>query len=193
MKHIRRFDEVFSGLGGLIGKGVGYLSRALPDVHIVDKLFKEDGDMGKAILKYLEDLPRTYNRSGDFDETTVNSDVHNWYYIMGKIFKNSGEKYKIDMIKHLDFKTKNVPEYTIAISKVGMTQRQHGDRLSGRGIKIRDTQGGMFQKKTYGGGSAHSEYERLDIDQGLAKNIYLEAESIWKDVHKNIKDDARGK
>jgi hypothetical protein len=192
MKHIKKF-EVFSSLSSLVGKGAGIISNAIPKISIIDKFFKEDRDLGKVILEHLENMSTNYNRSGAYDETTVNQANNNWYYFIDKIFKSSGEKYKIDIIKHLDYKTKNVPEYTVTISKAGITQKQYGDRLSGREIKVRDTEGGRGSKRSYGNANVQSESERLEIDQDLARRIYQTAESVWKVVHKNIKDDARGK
>ena len=193
MKHIKKFNELFSTIGSLVGKGAGVINRAVPKISIVDKLYKEDRDLGKTILKHIQDMPSVYNKSGVYDETTINQSNNNWYYFIDKIFKTSGEKYKVDIIKHIDFKTKNVPEYTITLSKADITPSQYGDRLSGREIRVRDTEGGRSAKRTYAGSNVQPESERLDIDQGLAQDIYLAAESVWKSVHKNIKDDARGK
>lgn len=193
MKHIKRFDEVFSSLGSLVGKGAAMIASTVPKVSIVDKFFKEDRDLGKVILKHIEGMSKNYNRSGVYDETTINKSNNNWYYFIDKIFKSSNENYKIDIIKHLDFKTKDVPEYTVTISKAGVEQVQPEQRFSGREIKVRDTVGGNKRKRTYGSANTQSESERLDIDQDLARSIYEEAEYVWKNVHKNIKDDARGK
>ena len=192
MKHIKKFNEL-SSLGSLIGKGVGLISRSIPKVSILDKFNKKDRDLGKEILDHINNMSRVYNRSGAYDETTINQSNNNWYYFIDKIFKGSGEKYKVDIIKHLDYKTTNRPEYTVTISKAGIKPSQYGDRLSGREIKVRDTEGGRGAKRSYGNSNVQPESERLELDGGLAKSIYESAESVWKEVHKNIKDDARGK
>jgi hypothetical protein len=193
MKHIKKFNELFSSLGSLVGKGAGIIGSVMPKVSIIDKFYKEDRDLGKVILDHIDNMPKIYNRTGVYDETTINQANNNWYYFVDKIFKNSGEKYKIDIIKHLDYKTKNVPEYTVTISKAGIKPEQVEKRLSGREIRVRDTEGGRQNKRSYSNSNIQGESERLDIDQNLAQNIYLAAESVWKEVHKNIKDDARGK
>ena len=191
MKHIKKFNEL-SSLGSLIGKGAGLVSNAFSKISL-DISNKKDTDLGREILNHINNMPRVYNRSGAKDETTINQSNNNWYYFIDKIFKGSGEKYKVDIIKHLDYKTTNRPEYTVTISKAGITQTYHHDRLSGREIRVRDTVGGRGAKRSYGNANVQPESERLELGGALAKNIYEAAESVWKEVHKNIKDDARGK
>ena len=193
MKHIKKFNELLSTLGSLVGKGSGIIGSVMPKVSIIDKFYKEDRDLGKVILEHINNMSKNYNRTGVYDETTINQANNYWYYFVDKIFKTSGDKYKIDIIKHLDYKTKNVPEYTVTIGKAGIKPEQVEKRLSGREIRVRDTEGGRQSKRSYSNSNIQPESERLDIDQNLAKNIYLAAESVWKEVHKNIKDDARGK
>ena len=177
----------------MIGKGAGLIRNALPKVSILDRFNKKDTDLGEEILNHINNMPRAYNRSGAKDETTINQANNNWYYFIDKIFKGSGEKYKVDIIKHLDYKTTNRPEYTVTISKAGINPSQYGDRLSGREIRVRDTDGGRGAKRSYGNANVQPESERLELGGVLAKNIYEAAESVWKEVHKNIKDDARGR
>lgn len=191
MKHIQKF-EVFSSLGSLVGKGAGIIGSVMPKISIIDKFFKEDRDLGKVILEHIKNMSRVYNRAGNYVPSTINKANNNWYFFIDKIFKNSPDNYKIDMIKHIDYKTKDVPEYTVTISKAGL-KTDEPERLSGGSIiSVRDTRGGQDNKRHYGTSNTTSPSERLDIDTGLAESIYKEAESVWKVVHKNIKDDARG-
>jgi hypothetical protein len=193
MQHIKRFNELFSTIGSLIGKGSALVSGITPKISILDKFNKKDRDLGKEILNHINNMSREYNRSGVYNPATINQSNNNWYYFIDKIFKGSGDNYKVDIIKHLDYKTTNRPEYTISLSKSGIESSQYSDRLSGREIRVRDTVGGKSAKRSYGNSNVQSKGERLDIDQGLASSIYNAAESVWKSVNKNIRDDARGK
>lgn len=193
MKHIKKFNEIFSTLGSLVGKGAGIVSKNAPKISISNKEEKKDDDLGKEILIHLTTMSTDYNRSDDYDEKTINKHSENWYYFIDSFFKNNNDKYKIDIIKHLDFKTKNTPEYTITLSKVGMTSGQYQGRLSGRGIKVRDTEGGKTQMRTYGNSNVQSSGDRLKLDPKIAKKIFSLAENIYLKVTKNVKDDARGK
>ncbi len=193
MKHIKKFNEIFSTIGSLIGKGSGLIGDVLPKTSILDKFNKKDRDLGKEILNHINNMSREYNRSGAYNPSTINQSNNNWYFFIDNIFKGSGDKYKVDIIKHLDYKTSNVPEYTVTITKTGIESTQYSDRLSGREIRVRDTVGGKYKKQSYGNANVQSKGERLDIDQGLASSIYKAAESVWNSVNKNVRDDARGK
>lgn len=133
MEHIKTY-EIFSELGSLLGKGAGKLNSMLPKINIQSRGEVEDADLGREILEYLENMSRSYNRSGNFDPNTVMKVNNNWYSFTGKIFKNSQDNYKIEVIKHMDYKTKNVPEYTVTINKVTTKQ--------GRQLKSVDKRGG---------------------------------------------------
>ena len=193
MKHVKSYNEIFSTIGGLLGKGSGKVNQVLPKVSITNKSDKKDNDLGDEILDHLKAMSTDYNRSGNYDEKTINKTNTNWYFFIDTVFKKSNDKYKVDIIKHIDFRTKNVPEYTVIINKVDMADNQYQNRLSGRGIKVRNTEGGKAQMKTYGSSNVQKGGERIKIDQVLAKKIFSEAENIYNLVNKNIRDDARGK
>ena len=193
MKHIRKFNEIFSTLSSLVGKGAGVAAQSIPKLSMTSEKDKKDTDLGEEILNHLNAMSTDYNRSGDYNEKTVNKLNSNWYYFIDSIFKSGGGKHKVDVIKHLDFRTKNVPEYTITISKLGITSNQYQNRLSGRSIRVRDTEGGKHDTNSYRNPNIQESSERLKISPDLAKKIFSACENIYQKVTKNTKDDARGK
>lgn len=190
MNHLKTF-EVFSLLGSLAGKAAGMVNKSLPKINYTKKSDKSDDDLAQQIYKHLQSMSTTYNRSGDYNEKSINKSSENWYYFMDKVFSNSGDLYKVDMIKHIDHKTDNSPEYTITISKSG-TNSRNAQRMSGGPFQVRDTVGGKHQLRTYTNNNIKSS-TKLKVSQTLAKKIFSLAENIYSKVTKNDKDDARGK
>lgn len=188
MNHIDNFDkfnklERFDKLGELWGKAKKKVSTTVSNYLNKNK---EDVDLGKEILEHLKKMPLDYNRSGRYDLRNVNRLSNNYLSVVDRIFSGSVYLYKVDMIKHLDFKTKSDPEYTISITKA---------KSSNSDFSLRTYDGGRKQKDDYYNSPKFDKQnsQNLIIPQSLAKEIYLLAESICKSVSKNVKDDARGK
>jgi len=185
MRHLKTFEffkknEIFSSLGSAFGKGAGIISNMIPKMS--DSKGKDE-DLGQEIFNYLEKLSREYNRSGNYNPQTVNKASNDWYYFVGSPFKSS-EKHKVDIMQHIDHNTKSNPEYNILINKV--TQDS--------GWSLRSNDGGRKDPNRYNQiGVDKEKGERLNISQSLAKKIFNLSVSIYTDVTKNVKDDARSK
>lgn len=186
MKHLETFEffktnELFSSIGSAIGKGAGHISNIIPKMG--DSKGKDE-DLGQSILSYLEEMSRNYNRSGNYNPQTINKASNDWYYFVGSPFKSG--KHKVDIMKHIDHKTNSNPEYTIVISKVIQGEYQ--------GWSLRSNDGGRKDPNRYNQIKTDVEKgQRLNISQSLAKKIFNLSVSIYTDVTKNVKDDARGK
>ncbi len=186
MRHLKTFEsfkknEIFSTIGSAIGKGVGHISNMIPKMG--DSKGKDE-DLGQEVLSHLEEMSRNYNRSGNYNPSTINKASNDWYYFIGRIFKSG--KHKVDIMKHIDHNTKSDPEYTVIINKVN-----HGED---NGWSLRSNDGGRKDPNRYNQINTDTEKgQRLNISQSLAKKIFNLSVSIYTDVTKNVKDDARGK
>jgi hypothetical protein len=188
MKHIDNFDnfsivEKFDKLGDFWSRTKKNISKNVSG--LVNKN-KEDVDLATEILEHLKKMPLDYNFTGEYNLRNVNKLSNNYFSIVdNRIFKNSQDKYKVDFIKHIDFKTNSTPEYTISITKA---KANHST------FSLRTYDGGRKQKDDYNNSPSFDKQnsQRLIIPQRLAKEIYELAESINKQTAKNVKDDARG-
>jgi hypothetical protein len=187
MNHLDSFKdfgivERFEKIGDLFGKAKKSISKGVSG--IINKN-REDVDLGTEILEHLKKMSTRYNTSGNYNIRNVNKVSNNYYSLVDKVFKNSESDYKIDMMKHIDFKSSSTPEYTVVITK------SKGNLSS---FSLRTYDGGRKQKNDYNSLPEFDKQnsQRLIIPQKLAKDIYTLAESISKLVTKNVKDDARG-
>ena len=189
MKHIKSYNEAFSTIGGAVGKATGHVSKASTFLgnKIKGSFSKEDEKLGNEIYTYLESYDNeSYNSDNEYRAWRVNKSNNNWYYFIAHIFDG---QYKVEVIKHLDFKTKNVPEHAIHISKCELDDNQKYNRLSGREISVRDNDGGYSDKNLYFMNN-FKKSERLNISDNLSKKIYDICQKIYKKYNNNSKSDA---
>lgn len=208
MKHLNHFNEFganesFSTLAKGFGKVAGKVKSA-----VSDKLKSRgmpagepknvDEDLANAILTHLSNISREYRSGDEYRIGEVNKIATNSYMIVDFIFNNT--KYRVDMMKHIDYKTTKDPEYTITIAKVkGQPKTPTGSNKTygglGSGINLRG-HGTPQQPRnpTYGGieSFTYEKSERLKCSQKLAERIYKNAEEIHRLVKGTGRGDARG-
>ena len=90
MNHIVRFDgygrqnEVFRGLGTALGRVAGTITNALSGR--LQPRNTSDNDLAREILAYVQNMPRNYNNSGQFNNRTPNKTQHTSYMFVGNPF-----------------------------------------------------------------------------------------------------------
>jgi hypothetical protein len=136
-------NEIFTGIGRLAGRGIGAITNFLGGRSQATN--RSDNDLAREILAYVQNMPRNYNTTGQLNYRNVNKTGNTRYMFIGNPFdtlaiendpdlsrKEKAKKkkdvwsytvktdndWRIDVLKHGDYKTTNDPEYAIYISKV---------------------------------------------------------------------------
>ena len=105
-------EDIFGRTGRFLGKVGGKLTG-----NSSTKIETTDNDLAKEILNHLNSLPSDYNKSGKYKMDNVHSSQRDIYTFFMKFKRDPNQLYKIDVIRHLDYKTTKDPEYTIIINK----------------------------------------------------------------------------
>jgi len=90
MNHIVRFDgygkqnEVFRGLGTALGRVAGTITNALSGR--LQPRNTSDNDLAREILAYVQNMPRDYNDTGQFNNRTPNKTQNTSYMFVGNPF-----------------------------------------------------------------------------------------------------------
>jgi len=109
------------GFFDAMGRGAGSLVRKAEDIITGKKSYKKmpnQDDLAKEILDHLNSLPSDYNRTGEYRDGAVHKQYNDRYTFIMKFKRDPEQKYKIDVSRHTDFRTKKIPEYTIVINKL---------------------------------------------------------------------------
>jgi hypothetical protein len=109
------------GFFDAMGRGAGSLVRKAEDIITGKKSYKkmpDQDDLAKEILDHLNSLPSDYNRTGEYRDGVVYKQYNDRYTFIMNFKRDPGQKYKIDVSRHTDFRTKRIPEYTIVINKL---------------------------------------------------------------------------
>lgn len=142
-ENYQKHNEIFTGLGRLAGKAIGAATNFLSGRSQATN--RSDNDLAREILAYVQNMPRNYNTTGQLNYRNVNKTGNTRYMFIGNPFdtlaiendsklsrKEKAAKkkdiwsytaktdndWRIDVLKHGDYKTTNDPEYSIYISKV---------------------------------------------------------------------------
>jgi ribosomal protein S13 len=142
-ENYQKHNEIFTGLGRLAGRAIGAATNFLGGKSQATNT--SDNDLAREILAYVQNMPRNYNTTGQLNYRNVNKTGNTRYMFIGNPFdtlviendkKLSGKEkiekkkdiwsytsktdndWRIDILKHGDYKTTNDPEYAIYISKV---------------------------------------------------------------------------
>ena len=223
MEHLLSINEFWGDLSKFVGKVSGGLSNSMdkprtsnPPKFIQNLRLKKysDEDLALEILEFINKLPKDYDKSGEFKLDHVNKSKEDSYFFVGRPFKRDESLYRVNIVKHLDFRNKTEynkhkidTEYTVSISSVkddiektsDGSKKSYGGlgtgiRLSGE-LKIKkdnDEQSSLSNKVNRDANKIFGESEVLKCHQKTALKIFNSAESIYKSVAKTTKGDARG-
>ena len=107
-------EGFFDSIGRSVGSTIGKVKNAINnEIQIPNQ-----DDLAEQILQHLNSLSTSYNRSGNFDPNGVSSPSRDIYTFIMSFSGDSNQGYKVDVIKHIDFRTTKQPEYTIILNKV---------------------------------------------------------------------------
>jgi hypothetical protein len=188
--------------------------------NLNESVTENDSDLGKQILSYLKEYPTKYKTNANYKKKDITraGDSNKFFFFSNKIFfkdvekkdpntnkkvksKKSTGEYRIDISMVSDPKSGlHKDPYQIFISKVKDSTprrrfkrslrddlfgnyRPDPDRV-GRGRDVIDNDSFSTSKE--------EGMKKLNIDKGLAKNIYDQAEKVWSLTNRNVKDTARG-
>jgi len=208
MKHLESFsgfdkqNELFTTIGRMAGK----LGSAIKDKVGSEKEKRSntgpnsstpekennDEDLAREIMTYLNGLSKDYNKSGRFNQfdgngSNVTPSTKDAFFFLGQPFTKDHTLYRVDMMKHIDFRTTGDPEYTVMISKVDNVHKDRTFGGLGTGIHLRGRKGPSTRT-----GGTFNKAEVLKCSQPLAKQIWLKADEINRNRQKSNTGDARG-
>ena len=204
MKHLESFggfdkkNELFTTIGRMARK-VGSLVKDKISTEKEKKAnsstpenTNNDEDLAREIMEYLNGLSRDYNRSGKFNQfdgkgSNVTPSTKDAFFFLGQPFTRDHTLYRVDMMKHIDFRTTGNPEYTVMISKVDNVHKDRTFGGLGTGIHLRGRKGQSTRT-----GATFNKAEVLKCSQPLAKQIWLKADEINRNRQKSNAGDARG-
>jgi hypothetical protein len=151
-----------------------------------------DEDLAKEIMTYLNGLSKDYNRDGKFTQfggqsSNVTPSTKDAFFFLGQPFTRDRTLYRVDMMKHIDFRTTGDPEYTVMISKVDNVHKDRTFGGLGTGMRLSGRKGPSTRT-----GPSFNKAEVLKCSQPLAKQIWLKADEINRNRQKSNTGDARG-
>lgn len=198
MRHLKKFNQLneIRTISQAIGSLAGKLQNSFKGDYQPGRK-KNDDDLAKEILEYINQLNRSYNPSTNFNIRQVNTNKENSFFVVGEPFKRTQETYLINVSKHIDHRTKNIPEYTVEIAK----NKPHMTNLDSDTPKERDFGGlgkglrlsGELKKNIQRNASPNFEKtEVLQCNQNLSKQIWIATHDLYSEVTRTQRGDARG-
>jgi hypothetical protein len=120
-------------------------------------------------------MTKDYKSSKDFFVKEINSTTLNSYMFVGSPFSKGGD-YRVDIMRHLDFRTKNSPEYTITIRKV---RKDAPGEIETPLSKVKKNFGGLGSEiNLRGHGKRMKGQEGAWIDRYADKNLTYEKSEV---------------
>jgi hypothetical protein len=107
------FDAMGRAAGNVVGKIKDRINNDSPN-----QLPNQD-DLANQILQHLNSVNTSYNRTGNFNPNGVSNPSRDIYTFIMKFKGDPHQDYKVDVIRHIDFRTNKQPEYTIVLNKIG--------------------------------------------------------------------------
>jgi len=123
------------------------------------------------------------------DSDVLFNHSNDWYYFFDTL---NGKSFKIDIIKHLDSRTRSeFGEYSVFLTEKERkgTGRKSGTRFFRTTTSGWEDQSKQLKIKTFVGDEEGR--SNLNLSQKMAKNIFEEAEKLFKILNKSAKGTAR--
>ena len=201
MKHLKTY-ETFDGLKNSINKTLDKIKK--------NKIFNfssethGDDDLAMQIIMWLDTVDVKY------DNKIIKKISSSHFVTFGKFFSKSKDFYKIDILKHMDFKTNNRTEYTLTLSKVKTKTDDvtygglgSGINLYGRKnrtnlspnigeMNTRDKNKALKNINNTDAVIVTTDVQVLKCNQKKLKSIYDKMEQIYTTSTKTNAGDARG-